>query len=150
MCNNLFKLSDSLDTVVSKIYYTPGCTTFSWQIWRSQEIEKFWNQSLKRKEGEISQAEYLESLLPKSANVIKAFNVLSAYALESGGIQGKRNVLFIWTLFLNLKDSQCAPGFFNPQKKSMDFFTFILQVYMRQIRISWKNHLSSSFQNSLL
>ena len=40
-----------------------------------------------RKEG-ISQAEYLQSLLPRSA-VIKAFNVLSAYALESGGIQGK-------------------------------------------------------------
>ena len=33
-------------------------------------------------------------------------------------------------------------------KKSMDFFTFILQVYMRQIRISWKNHLSSCLQNS--
>ena len=28
-------------------------------------------------------------------------------------------------------------------KKSMDFLTFILQVYIRKIRISWKNHLSS-------
>ena len=36
---------------------------------------------------EMSQAEYLQSLLPK-ASVVKAFNVLSAYALESGGIQG--------------------------------------------------------------
>ena len=41
-----------------------------------------------RKEG-ISQAEYLQTLLPKSAAVVKAFNVLSAYALESGGLQGK-------------------------------------------------------------
>ena len=37
---------------------------------------------------EQSQAEYLESLLPTSAKVVKAFNVLSAYSLESGGIQG--------------------------------------------------------------
>ena len=37
---------------------------------------------------EISQAEYLESLLPKSANVVKAFNILSAYSLENGGFQG--------------------------------------------------------------
>ena len=44
--------------------------------------------SVKSKE-KISQAEYLESLVPQSANVIKAFNVLSAYSLESGGIQGK-------------------------------------------------------------
>ena len=36
----------------------------------------------------LSQAEYLESLVPQSANVVKAFNVLSAYSLESGGIQG--------------------------------------------------------------
>ena len=41
-----------------------------------------------RKEG-ISQAEYLQTLLPKSAAVVKALNVLSAYALESGGLQGK-------------------------------------------------------------
>ena len=84
---------------LNSAYYTSGCKTFSWQIWRSQEIEKFWNQSLKRKEGEISQAEYLESLLPKSANVIKAFNVLSAYALESGGIQGKRKILFYFYFY---------------------------------------------------
>ena len=44
-----------------------------------------------RKEG-ISQAEYLQSLLPKSAAVIKAFNVLSAYAIESGGLQGKLKI----------------------------------------------------------
>ncbi len=39
-----------------------------------------------------SQAEYLQSLAPK-AKVVKAFNVLSAYSLESGGIQGSREVL---------------------------------------------------------
>ena len=44
--------------------------------------------SVKSKEN-LSQAEYLESLVPQSANVVKAFNVLSAYSLESGGIQGK-------------------------------------------------------------
>ena len=43
--------------------------------------------SVKSKEN-LSQAEYLESLVPQSANVVKAFNVLSAYSLESGGIQG--------------------------------------------------------------
>ena len=43
--------------------------------------------SVKSKEN-LSQAEYLESLVPESANVVKAFNVLSAYSLESGGIQG--------------------------------------------------------------
>ena len=52
--------------------------------------------TIHRKEG-ISQAEYLQSLLPKSAAVIKAFNVLSAYAIESGGLQGnlKRNTNII-------------------------------------------------------
>lgn len=39
----------------------------------------------------ISQAEYLQTLLPDSP-VVKAFNVLSAYALESGGIQGSKEV----------------------------------------------------------
>ena len=38
-----------------------------------------------------AQAEYLQSLAPQS-NVVKAFNVLSAYALESGGIQGSKEV----------------------------------------------------------
>ena len=38
-----------------------------------------------------SQAEHLQTLLPDSP-VVKAFNVLSAYALESGGIQGSKEV----------------------------------------------------------
>jgi len=38
-------------------------------------------------------AEYLQSILPRSA-VVKAFNVLSAYALESGGIQGSKEVFY--------------------------------------------------------
>ena len=42
--------------------------------------------SVQRKE-ETSQAEHLQALLPKTS-IVKAFNVLSAYALESGGIQG--------------------------------------------------------------
>ena len=46
--------------------------------------------SIHRKNDEQSQAEYLQSLLPKSP-VVKAFNVLSAYALESGGLQGENS-----------------------------------------------------------
>ena len=38
--------------------------------------------------------------------------------------------------------------FLTKTKKSMDFFTFVLQIYIRQIRISWKNYLPSGFQNS--
>jgi len=49
--------------------------------------------SIHRKNDEQSQAEYLQSLLPKSP-VVKAFNVLSAYALESGGLQGSKEVYF--------------------------------------------------------
>ena len=48
------------------------------------------NRSTTYRKEEHSQAEYLQSLLPKSA-VVKAFNVLSAYALESGGLQGKES-----------------------------------------------------------
>jgi len=51
------------------------------------------NRSTVYRKEEQSQAEYLQSLLPRSA-VIKAFNVLSAYALESGGIQGSKEVLY--------------------------------------------------------
>ncbi len=54
--------------------------------------------SIYRKD-ETSQAEYLQSLLPRSA-VIKAFNVLSAYALESGGIQGNFNLQLKVVAFL--------------------------------------------------
>ena len=45
------------------------------------------NRSTTYRKMEQSQAEYLQSLLPRSA-VVKAFNVLSAYALENGGLQG--------------------------------------------------------------
>ena len=38
-----------------------------------------------------SQAEQLARLLPQSS-VVKAFNVLSAYSLESGGLQGSKQV----------------------------------------------------------
>jgi len=49
--------------------------------------------SIYRKGDETSQAEYLQSLLPRSA-VVKAFNVLSAYALETGGLQGSKEVFY--------------------------------------------------------
>merc|ERR1712241_1103898 len=51
------------------------------------------NRSTVYRKEEQSQAEYLQSLLPRSAG-IKAFNVLSAYALETGGIQGSKEVLY--------------------------------------------------------
>ena len=38
-----------------------------------------------------SQAEYLQTLLPES-HVVKALNVLSAYVLENGGVQGNKEV----------------------------------------------------------
>jgi hypothetical protein len=38
-----------------------------------------------------SQAEYLQGLVPRAA-VVKAFNVLSAYVLENGGLQGSKEV----------------------------------------------------------
>ena len=38
-----------------------------------------------------SQAEQLARLLPQSY-VVKSFNVLSAYSLESGGLQGSKQV----------------------------------------------------------
>ena len=38
-----------------------------------------------------SQAEQLARLLPESS-VVKSFNVLSAYSLESGGMQGSKQV----------------------------------------------------------
>ena len=46
------------------------------------------NRSTVHRKMEQSQAEYLESLLPTSSKVVKAFNVLSSYSLESGRIQG--------------------------------------------------------------
>ena len=57
--------------------------------------------SVYRKDESISQAEYLQTLLPRSA-VIKAFNVLSAYALESGGLQGEFAFAIILS-YLNYK-----------------------------------------------
>lgn len=51
------------------------------------------NRSSMYRKDQVSQAEYLQSLLPRSA-VLKAFNVLSAYALESGGLQGSKEVFY--------------------------------------------------------
>ena len=69
--------------------------------------------SIYRKGDETSQAEYLQSLLPRSAvvkvilssiysvlpqimvsHIFQAFNVLSAYALETGGLQGSKEVFY--------------------------------------------------------
>jgi len=49
------------------------------------------NRSTTQRTSNVSQAEYLASLFP-SSTVVKGFNVLSAYALESGGIQGSKQV----------------------------------------------------------
>jgi len=49
------------------------------------------NRSSVRRTSTESQAEYLASLIPDSS-VVKSFNVLSAYSLESGGLQGSKQV----------------------------------------------------------
>lgn len=50
------------------------------------------NTTLKqRKKSLLSNAEYLQTLAPKSS-VVKAFNVLSAYLLQSGAVQGSKEV----------------------------------------------------------
>ena len=55
-----------------------------------------------------SHAEYLQRLLPTSA-VVKAFNVLSAYVLESGGIQGSKEVKNVsWFTFNDTILLSCA------------------------------------------
>ena len=60
------------------------------------------NRSTTYRKMEISQAEYLQSLLPRSA-VVKAFNVLSAYALENGGLQGNDFRVTISTYYFMVK-----------------------------------------------
>ncbi|CAL4075938.1 unnamed protein product, partial [Meganyctiphanes norvegica] len=50
------------------------------------------NNTKKRKGPHVrSNAEYLQGLVP-AAHVVKGFNVLSAYALENGGMQGSKEV----------------------------------------------------------
>ena len=44
--------------------------------------------------------------------------------------------------------SQCAPAFSNPDQKVHGLFTFILQLHMKQFKISWKKYLTSGFQKS--
>ena len=60
------------------------------------------NRSTTYRKMEQSQAEYLQSLLPRSA-VVKAFNVLSAYALENGGLQGIFQSFHLYLLFYGKK-----------------------------------------------
>jgi len=49
------------------------------------------NRSTVKRTSERSQAEHLASILPRS-KVVKSFNVLSAYSLENGGLQGSKQV----------------------------------------------------------
>lgn len=49
------------------------------------------NRATVKRNEPVSQAEYLASLFPNS-RVVKAFNVLSAYSLENGGMQGSKQV----------------------------------------------------------
>jgi len=49
------------------------------------------NRSTQPSPSSVSQAEYLQELLPNT-KVVKAFNVLSAYSLENGGLQGSKQV----------------------------------------------------------
>jgi len=49
------------------------------------------NRATVNRTSELSQAEHLAKLLPNS-KVVKSFNVLSAYSLENGGLQGSKQV----------------------------------------------------------
>jgi len=49
------------------------------------------NRATVRRTSELSQAEHLAKMLPQS-KVVKSFNVLSAYSLENGGLQGSKQV----------------------------------------------------------
>jgi len=49
------------------------------------------NRDTVRRTSDLSQAEHLAKLLPHS-KVVKSFNVLSAYSLENGGLQGSKQV----------------------------------------------------------
>ena len=73
--------------------------------------------------------------------------------LISGWLGCKKSFVFLSSIFHPIStyrmDWHSMFLVFPTQTKiSMDFFTFTLQVYIRQIRISWKNHLRSGFQNS--
>ena len=70
-------------------------------LFESKTVIDVSNRSSVQRKEEMSQAEHLQSLLPK-ASIVKAFNVLSAYALESGGIQGEHLLFFISCKFCSL------------------------------------------------
>ena len=40
-----------------------------------------------------------------------------------------------------MNNPQCAPGFFNQNPKSMDFFALMLHLYIKQLKISWKKNI---------
>ena len=70
-------------------------------LFESKTVIDVSNRSSVQRKEEMSQAEHLQSLLPK-ASIVKAFNVLSAYALESGGIQGEHSLFLISCKFCSL------------------------------------------------
>jgi len=49
------------------------------------------NRATVKRTSDLSQAEHLAQILPQS-KVVKSFNVLSAYSLENGGLQGSKQV----------------------------------------------------------
>ena len=99
--------------------------------------------SIYRKD-EVSQAEYLQSLLPRSA-VVKAFNVLSAYALETGGIQGKvfLSIFFFFYLFLlwitGFVDKRQLSLFWvgQYQRLSSQLFSLVHATYVKKAADVW-------------
>jgi len=94
----------------------------------------------------ISNAEYLQRLLPTSA-VVKAFNVLSAYVLESGGIQGSKEVFYagdIQAAKLKLNDLIRQMGYIPVDRGSIRSAREIEDIPVRQFP-EWKTPLVISF-----
>lgn len=90
----------------------------------------------------ISHAEYLQRLLPTSA-VVKAFNVLSAYVLESGGIQGSKEVFYagdIEAAKLKVNDLIRQMGYIPVDRGSIRSSREIEDIPVRQFP-EWKTPL---------
>jgi len=90
----------------------------------------------------ISHAEYLQRLLPTSA-VVKAFNVLSAYVLESGGIQGSKEVFYagdIQAAKLKVNDLIRQMGYLPVDRGSIRSAREIEDIPVRQFP-EWKTPL---------
>jgi len=79
--------SDILVVAIPQPYYH----TLPAELLKGKILIDCSNRSTVKRQSVQSQAEYLAELYPDST-VVKGFNVLSAYALENGGLQGSKQV----------------------------------------------------------